>query len=161
MQLRSRARHLGTGSTAKGNGRRTPRVHREKPRDLREGMKLWLSKPPPCCYPRPVIMHWIAPSEEGSRTDSLENRVTTFAAAALGRIATLEAQVHCFRRTRDLLLPRLLSSQSELASASANGASSNQPGATPQLPATNIVRADSPTHHHAPFITTLRNTPQG
>jgi hypothetical protein len=37
------------------------------------------------------------------------------------------------RRTRNLLLPRLLSGRAELASTSANGASSNQPGATPQV----------------------------
>jgi type I restriction enzyme S subunit len=37
------------------------------------------------------------------------------------------------RRTRDLLLPRLLSGQVELASVSANGVPSNQPGATPQV----------------------------
>ncbi len=78
-------------------------------------------------------MHCVAPSEKDSRTDSLENRVTTIAAAALGRIATLEAQIQNLRRTRDLLLPRLLSGQVELASVSANGAPSNQPGATPQV----------------------------
>ena len=37
------------------------------------------------------------------------------------------------RRTRDLLLPRLLSGQVAVASVSANGALSNQPGATPQV----------------------------
>ena len=62
-------------------------------------------------YPRPAIMHWIAPSEKDSHTDTLENRVTTIAAAALGRIANLEAQIQNLRRTRGLLLPRLLSGQ--------------------------------------------------
>jgi hypothetical protein len=42
-------------------------------------------------------------------------------------------QIQNLRQTRDLLLPRLLSGQVELASASANGATSNQPGATPQV----------------------------
>ncbi len=59
-------------------------------------------------------MHWTAPSEKDSHTDSLENRVTTLAAAALGRTATPEAQFQNLRRTRDLLLPRLLSGQVEL-----------------------------------------------
>jgi type I restriction enzyme S subunit len=36
---------------------------------------------------------------------------TTFAAASLERIATLEMQIQNLRRTRDLLLPRLLSGQ--------------------------------------------------
>ena len=65
-------------------------------------------------YSRPVIMHWTEPSEKDSHIHTLENSVTTFAAAALGRIATLEAQIHCFRRTRGLLLPHLLSGQLEL-----------------------------------------------
>jgi type I restriction enzyme S subunit len=43
---------------------------------------------------------------------------------------TLTTQIQNLRQTRDLLLPRLLSGQVELASA--NGAFSNQPGATPQ-----------------------------
>ncbi len=59
-------------------------------------------------------MHWTAPSEKDSHTDTLENRVTTFAAAALGRIATLEAQIQNIRRTRDLLPPRLLSGRVNL-----------------------------------------------
>ena len=59
-------------------------------------------------------MHWTAPSEKDSHTDSLQNRVTTIAAAALGRIATLEAQIQKIRRTRDLLLPLLLSGQANL-----------------------------------------------
>ena len=42
---------------------------------------------------------------------------TTFTAASLERIATLEKQIQNLRRTRDLLLPRLLSGQVELASA--------------------------------------------
>ena len=42
-------------------------------------------------------------------------------------------QIQNLRRTRDLLLPRLLSGQVELASVSAHGATSNQPGATPQV----------------------------
>ncbi len=65
-------------------------------------------------YPRPAIMHRIAPSEKDSRTDTLENRVTPFAAAALGRITMLEAQIQNLRRTRDPAtagLPRLLSGQ--------------------------------------------------
>jgi type I restriction enzyme S subunit len=49
------------------------------------------------------------------------------------QIQTLQRQIQNLRRTRDLLLPRLLSGQVELASASANGATSNQPGATPQV----------------------------
>jgi hypothetical protein len=42
-------------------------------------------------------------------------------------------QIQNLRRTRDLLLRRLLSWQVELASVSANGALSNQPGASPQV----------------------------
>jgi type I restriction enzyme S subunit len=49
------------------------------------------------------------------------------------QIHTLHGQIQNLRRTRDLLLPRLLSGQVELASVSANGAPSNQPGATPQV----------------------------
>ena len=44
-----------------------------------------------------------------------------------------QRQIQDLRRTRDLLLLRPLSGQVELASVSANGASSNQPGATPQV----------------------------
>jgi type I restriction enzyme, S subunit len=49
------------------------------------------------------------------------------------QVSTLQRQIQNLRRTRDLLLPRLLSGQVELVSASANGATSNQPGATPQV----------------------------
>jgi hypothetical protein len=42
-------------------------------------------------------------------------------------------QIQSLRRTRELLLPRLLAGQVELASVSANGALSNQPGASPQV----------------------------
>ena len=49
------------------------------------------------------------------------------------QIQALQRQIQNLRRTRDLLLPRLLSGQMELVSASANGATSNQPGATPQV----------------------------
>jgi hypothetical protein len=47
-------------------------------------------------------------------------------------IGALIEQIQNLRRTRDLLLPRRLSGQVALESVSANGASSNQPGATPQ-----------------------------
>ena len=49
------------------------------------------------------------------------------------QIIKLKRQIQNLRRTRDLLLPRLLSRQVALASVSANGATSNQPGATPQV----------------------------
>ena len=48
-------------------------------------------------------------------------------------LGALTKKIQNLRRTRDLLLPRLLSGQVELVSASANGATSNQPGATPQV----------------------------
>jgi type I restriction enzyme S subunit len=41
-------------------------------------------------------------------------RFTTFVAASLERIATLEMQIQNLRRTRDLLLPRLLSGQIDM-----------------------------------------------
>ena len=44
-------------------------------------------------------------------------------------ILMLQKKIQNLRRTRDLLLPRLLSGQMELASISANGATSYQPGA--------------------------------
>jgi type I restriction enzyme S subunit len=43
------------------------------------------------------------------------NRFTTFAATSLEQIATLQTQIQNLRRTRDLLLPRLLSGQINLA----------------------------------------------
>ena len=49
------------------------------------------------------------------------------------QLITLTKHVENLRRTRDLLLPRLLSGLVELKTASANGAASNQPGATPQV----------------------------
>ena len=45
---------------------------------------------------------------------AMMKRFTTFAAASLERIATLQTQIQNLRRTRDLLLPRLLSGQVEL-----------------------------------------------
>jgi len=50
-------------------------------------------------------------------------------------IGALIEQIQNLRRTRDLLLPRRLSGRVALESVSANGASSNQPGATPQASA--------------------------
>jgi type I restriction enzyme, S subunit len=44
-------------------------------------------------------------------------RFTTFSMATLERIATLQSQIQILRRTRDLLLPRLLSGQLELEAA--------------------------------------------
>ena len=48
------------------------------------------------------------------------------------QLITLTKRVTNLRQTRDLLLPRLLSGQVELAVVSANGATSYQPGASPQ-----------------------------
>ena len=47
-------------------------------------------------------------------------------------ILSLASRIQNLRRTRYLPLPRLLSGQVALACVSANGASSNQPGATLQ-----------------------------
>jgi len=44
-----------------------------------------------------------------------------------------DCHIQTLRRTRDLPLPGLLSGRMEPASVSANGALSNQPGATPQV----------------------------
>ena len=52
--------------------------------------------------------------------------------AIFEQVNTLQRQIQKLRRTRHLLPPRLLSGQVALASDSAKGASSNQPGATPQ-----------------------------
>ena len=60
-------------------------------------------------------------------------RFGDFTAPLSRRILKLERAIENLRRTRDLVLPRLLSGQVALASASANGATSNQPGATPQV----------------------------
>jgi len=63
----------------------------------------------------------------------LRQRFAELAEPMVRRIVQLYSTIQNLRRTRDLLLPRLLSGQVELASASANGATSNQPGATPQV----------------------------
>ena len=49
-------------------------------------------------------MIWIIPSEKDTNT----------AALTAEQILTLQRQIHCFRQTRDLLLPRLLSGQVNL-----------------------------------------------
>jgi restriction endonuclease S subunit len=63
----------------------------------------------------------------------LMQRYDTIARGIHKQREILLRQIQNLRRTRDLLLPRLLSGQVELACASANGATSNQPGATPQV----------------------------
>lgn len=77
-------------------------------------------------------MHWIAPSEKDAGTDTLEKRLWDAADQLRANSAseqeilqkliesrTVDVMVavgstHCFRRTRDLLLPRLLSGQVNL-----------------------------------------------
>lgn len=61
----------------------------------------------------------------------LAQRFESIAGPMLDQIGVLASQIQNLRRTRDLLLPRLLSGQTALASVSANGAPSYQPGATP------------------------------
>ncbi|MEY2428186.1 MAG: hypothetical protein QOJ40_1071 [Verrucomicrobiota bacterium] len=57
-------------------------------------------------------MQWIVPSEKDAANDTLEKRLRSAA-------DQLRAEVQNLRRTRDLLLPRLLSGQVELKSEAA------------------------------------------
>ncbi len=52
-------------------------------------------------------MHWIAPSESDTATDTLEIRLC----AATEQVLPLQRRIQHLRRTRDLLLQRLLSGQ--------------------------------------------------
>jgi type I restriction enzyme S subunit len=62
----------------------------------------------------------------------LLDRFSAIVAPSFRLIQELHLQIQNLRRTRDLLLPRLLSGQVALASVSANGALLYQPRATPQ-----------------------------
>jgi len=55
-------------------------------------------------------MHWIAPSEKDAANDTLEKRLW----AAAEQANTRHRQTANLRRTRDLLLPRLLSGEVNL-----------------------------------------------
>ena len=86
---------------------------------------------------------------------ALLDRFSAIVAPSFRMIQKLHLQIQNLRRTRDLLLPRLLSGQLALASVSANGAPSYQPGATPQ--------AESPPHPtaHASSIIPSQTMPHG
>lgn len=64
---------------------------------------------------------------------ALLDHYSTIVVPSFRLIYELHLQIQNLRRTRDLLLPRLLSGQVDLSSVSANGAVSYQPGASPQV----------------------------
>ena len=79
------------------------------------------------------------------------------------QIHTLQRRIQTLRRTRDLLLPRLLRDRWDAPPSAPTARLQTSLGQRPRLQTANIKRAESPAHHtaRAPFINAGQTMPSG